>query len=268
MLALLPNRDAPTFFIDVHALRSSGILNLLRSSGVKEDDDYSRFVYNTGFDYQRDVETIAARGKGQQFFFVVRGKFDWARLRRYASQHGGSCDRAHCQLPGTQPGRWISFLEIQPDMAGVALSTDAADVLLLTPRQVQARQPLSSAPVWVLLPHSSLADPRNWPLPVRLFALAMQPAEQVILSARPGEKGSRDMWLDVQAVFQDASAAARTKTQLEMDTRLLKLELQREHRQESPGDLTGLLTAGVFNLSREQVVGKWPIHRELLNALE
>lgn len=268
MLGLLPNRDAPTMFVDVQVLRASGVLNLLRSSAAPEDNDYARFVRNTGFDYQRDIETIAARGSEQQAFFVIRGRFDWPRLRTYATQHGGSCNGAFCQVPGSRAGRWISFLQMQPDMAGVALSTEAADVLLLTPRRVEPHDALPAAPVWVTLPHSFLSDPKDWPLPLRLFALAVQPAERVVLSAGPADKVNYGLQLNLEAVFPDSAMAARAKTQLELDTRLLDMELRREHRQASPGDLTGLLTAGTFAVSGDIATGTWPIHRAFLQSLQ
>jgi hypothetical protein len=62
--------------------------------------------------------------------------------------------------------------------------------------------------------------------------------------------------------------AETTRGQLELDTKMLKLELAREHQQPNPADLTGLLAAGTFQVIDTEVIGAWPIKKELLNSLQ
>lgn len=268
MVALLPRRDAATIFLNVSVLRQAGLLKLLEASHPEQDSEYQEFIRETEFDYTHDIETIAARVSEGQIFSIVRGKFDWGRLRTYASRHGGTCSDQFCQTPAAHPGRWISFLRIQSDMAGIALSADPADVLSLSPRKVERPAEIPLAPIWVNLPRSVLSDSKSLPVPVRIFALALQSAENVVIMADRIPGGRGDLELRLRAVFDTAMAAQTTRTQLEMDTRLLQMELQREHQQASPGDLTGLLTAGTFEQSGPSVLGRWPLRRELLQALQ
>ncbi len=76
--------DATIFFANIAALRHAGMLNLLAGVKESEDREYSNFIRETHFDYKRDIDGIAGAVDGDRFFFVVRGYFDWNRLRRYA----------------------------------------------------------------------------------------------------------------------------------------------------------------------------------------
>jgi hypothetical protein len=268
MVALLPHRDLSTVFVNVSVLRRAGLLSLLQTSRAEQDVDYRQFVRETGFDYTRDIEAIAARGSAQQVFLVIRGKFDWIRLREYAAHHGGSCNDTFCQALTTRPGRWASYLRIQSDMVGLAVSGDPADVLLLSPRKVEHAAAIPSAPLWVSLPHSVLSDPKELPLALRLFALAVQSADSVVLSAEPGKESSGDFSLRMEAVCPNAAIADTARTQLEIETKLLNMELQRERQHPSRADLTGLLTAGSFRQSGKAVIGSWPVYRDFLQHLQ
>jgi hypothetical protein len=268
MVALLPHRDMTTAFLNVHVLRRAKLLTLLQGSRLGQEGDYQQFVRDTGFDYARDIDVLAARGDGQQIFFVIRGTFDWSRLRAYAGQHGGSCDTVFCKVPTSRPGRWASYLSIQPDVIGLALSSDPANVLLLSPRRIENAPAIPPQAVWVSVGHSVISDPKDLPLPLRIFAVAMQSAESITLSVDAGEKGGSDLELRLRAICQNAAVADTTRNQLEIDTKLLKIELEREHQQPSRADLTGLLTAGVFTRAGNAVVGTWPVHQELVRSLQ
>lgn len=268
MVALLPHRDLTTAFLNVDVLRRAKLLNLFQASTPEQEHEYRQFVQETGFDYTRDIDVLTARGNEQQIFFVIRGKFDWTRLRSYAKGRGGSCNSAFCQVPTDRAGRWASFLNIQTDVIGLAVSADPADVLLLSPRKVEKAPAIPAQPVWVSVAHSVLADPKGLPLPLRIFALAMQSAESVTLSIGPGAKGGSDFELRMEAVCQNAAIADTSRNQLEIDTGLLKIELQREGERPSRADLTGLLTSGKFWQSGNRVIGSWPVHQELLKSLQ
>ena len=49
---------------------------------------------------------------------------------------------------------------------------------------------------------------------------------------------------------------------------MMTLELAREHEQPNAADLTGLLTAGSFQVVEKRVVGIWPVRKELLKTLQ
>ncbi len=267
MAALLPRRDAVTGYLDVATLRRAGLLALLKDSGRSPDSDYQRFVEETGFDYARDLQSMVGTGDAGQLFVVVRARFDWKRLYAYALGHGGACRSGYCQLPTSRPGKWASFLQIDPDVGGLALGGDPANVLLLSPRRIEDAPSLPAAPVWATFPHSMLADPKALPVPLRMLVFAVQGAERVLVSAGPDAGGGQALKLRLEANFSNAAAASTAGTQLQIDTNLLKMELQREHREPSRSDLTGLLSAGSFQDSGNTVFGSWPVYPELLQHL-
>ena len=66
LIQCLPPEQATHMFIDVAALRSSGILDLLAGSRAAEEADYKKFVDQTGFDYRTDLDAVAgAFGMGE-----------------------------------------------------------------------------------------------------------------------------------------------------------------------------------------------------------
>ncbi|HYP05170.1 MAG TPA: hypothetical protein VER03_02965, partial [Bryobacteraceae bacterium] len=58
MAAYMPQRDAAVLFLDVAAVRDSGILDKLMGSTVGEEAEYKAFVQQTGFDYKRDLDRV------------------------------------------------------------------------------------------------------------------------------------------------------------------------------------------------------------------
>ncbi|MBV9404542.1 MAG: hypothetical protein JO211_04305, partial [Acidobacteriaceae bacterium] len=104
------------FFGNVAALRRAGMLALLVGSRREAEPEYQDFVHATHFDYTKDLDAVAGAVENGQIFFLVRGRFDWGRLRAYAQAHGGSCTREVCAMPANTPGRWASFRELQPDV--------------------------------------------------------------------------------------------------------------------------------------------------------
>jgi hypothetical protein len=268
MVGLLPQRDMTTVFLNADVLRRAKLLGLLQASVAGQDGDYQQFVRDTGFDYARDIDVLAARGDARQIFFVIRGKFEWARLQDYAARHGGNCSTAFCKVPTTRAGRWASYLRIQSDVIGLAVSNDPADVLLLSPRPIENAPALPSEPVWVSLGHSLLSDNKDLPLPVRIFAVAVQSADSVTLSMGARGQGSGNFELRLRAVCQNAAVANTIRNQLEIDTKMLRLELERERQRPSRSDLTGLLSAGAFSQAGNSVVGVWPVYSELVNSFQ
>jgi hypothetical protein len=120
----LPTADATVASIDVGALRQAGILSLLASQPQTEEAEYLSFVQSTGFDYQKDLESVAAAFAPDATYFIVRGRFDWPKLEAFAKTGGGGCYERLCHLPGSVPERRISFLPLQPNIMALAVSTD------------------------------------------------------------------------------------------------------------------------------------------------
>jgi hypothetical protein len=264
LFRFLPPRDATLFYVNVAALRHAGMLQLLAGTKPVEEVGYRDFVRRTGFDYTKDLDALAGSTAGSRTFCLVRGRFDWNKLRAYS----GTCAAGICDMPGSRSDRWISFIEIQPDVMGLALSTEQRAAGFLRTRQSQPGA-LPNDAVWISLAQSLLSNPGELPLAARLFAISLQSAHPVILSLTAnsaGEEAPFKLMLDARCA--NAATADTIRTQLELDTKMLQLGLKRAHIQTNAADLTGLLTAGSFQVVDTRVLGTWPIRKQLLNALQ
>ena len=268
LVALLPKTPGTRFFVNLGALRRAHIMHLLAATKPAEENDYRKFIQATGFDYTRDADVIAGSADSNQIFFLVRGHFDWGRLARYATGHGGACEFSGCKLPTTRPGRWASFRSIQPDVIGVAVSADPSAARSFSPSDAAHRNPIPADPVWIKPANALLSNPSSLPLPVRILAISLQFADEITLSLGPGASTSAPFELKLDARFPSPTMADTARNQLEIDTKMLKIELAREHQQPNPADLTGLLVSGAFLAVKEDVRGVWPVKQELLNSLQ
>jgi hypothetical protein len=55
-------------------------------------------------------------------YILAEGRFDWDKLKKYATNQGGSCDGDFCSLKGSTPGRIISFYPISKKYMALASS--------------------------------------------------------------------------------------------------------------------------------------------------
>ena len=255
LLHLLPAADSTLLFADIDALRRAGYLALLAGTRQTEDPEYARFVRETGFDYTRDLETLAASLRGEQIFLVLRGRFDWSKLHRYAAVHATSRTR-----------RSVRLHKIQPDVLALAIGPDPLAVEQIRPASNNAGL-ASAAPVWLQPSPAALLNPASLPLPVRIFAISLQSAQSVVLSLAPPETSASAFVISLAAHFRNDSEAATALDQLQRSTRLIGAELAREHQPPNPADLTGLLLSGSFHRSGAHLAAVWPVRRELLHSL-
>jgi len=269
LIRLLPPGDLTTFYVDLAALRKGGLLHLLTGITPASEKDYTDFVAKTDFDYTRDMDELAGGVRGDEIYFILRGRFDWPKLREFALEHSGDCDADDaCHAPGTKPHRWVNFIRIQPDTVALAISNVATGADLLRPpgRRLQELPP--GDPAWVNLSSSVLKDPTGLPKPMQIFAISLQGAESVVLSAGQPEHSNESFTVQLEAAFPNAPSADTTCKQLQIQTKMLQLELAHENREPNPADLTGLLTAGTFQVGSTRLFGTWPVRKELLAALE
>jgi hypothetical protein len=268
MVAMLPHRGLTVFFVNIDLLRKGGLLTLLRSAKPSEESDYREFVHDTRFDYSNDIDVIAGEGDGEQFFFYVRGRFDWSRLHSYATHHGGDCGREFCKVPASTPGRWASFELVQPNVIALAVGRDPGAVQALQPQRIEKPPALPPEPVWVRVEPSLLSNPKGVPLPAQVLAMALESTDQVMFFAGADRSRPGQFQITMEANCRNRAIADTTRRQLEIQTKMLGLELAREHQRPNPADLTGLLTAGGFQVIDKTVVGTWPLRRELLEKLK
>lgn len=268
LVSLLPRGDWTVFFADFSMLRRAGILQVLGGTKTSEDAEYRAFVRETDFDYQQDIRSLAGATDGSQLLFVVRGSFAWNRLRQYAQKHAGSCSGEVCSVPTSRPGRWASFLQIQGDVMGLAVSTDRSAAYQLSPRRDRTIAAYPKQPVWVQVSHRLLEHPESLPQVAQLFAISLAPAEKVVFSLGPSGNKEAPYTLELEAQCATAARANVVVGQMQTQTKMLRTELAREGQKISPADLTGLLASGAFLQQGGIVTGKWPIYRQLLASLQ
>lgn len=270
LVKLLPPGDVTTFFVDLAKLRQAGLLHLLTGvTPAATDRDYADFVAATGFDYTRDMDALAgAVNDDSETFFLIRGRFDWGRIQKFSEAHGGTCDPEGCRGPGSKPQRWVNFIRIQPDVVGLAIGHSSRQADLLRPPGRRVQEAPIGQPVWVRVSHSLLKDPTVLASPLRIFAISMQGADTVLLSVGKPERGDEAFLVEMDATFPDAPSADTACKQLVIQTRLLRGELAHENKEPNPADLTGMMTAGKFEVGSTRVFGSWPVRKELLAALE
>ncbi len=267
MIALLPQGDWTVFFANFSLLRQAGILKLVAGNRGVEEPEYREFVDKTQFDYRRDIDSLTGATDGSQILFVVRGRFSWSRLRQYAMNHGGACEGELCNVPTSTGGRWASFLPIQGNVMGLAVSTDKKAAYQLSPRRERVSPVIPEQPVWVKVADSLLQHPESLPLAARIFAISLAPAESVVFSLGPSGNDEAPFMLRLDAACGTVAKADIVRGQLELETKMLKTGLSRRHEQIKRGDLTGLLASGIFQEKGKLVAGKWPVYRELLEML-
>jgi hypothetical protein len=264
LASYLPDKNATLLYIDVDAMRRSGILNMMAGSKVAEDLEYKTFVDQTSFDYRHDLDAIAATFSGDQVFFVLRGHFDWNKLRGYAQHQGGTCRNTFCSVDGSKPGRRISFYPLKSNLMALAVSPDDMAAYQVTRNASHVNPFAPPEPVWMLVPAAVLKNAQSLPTGTRAFAIALENAERIVFSIGP--EGDH-LQVGVNVTCKDTEAASGLLVQLESTTNTLRKWLAREHQQPNVRDLSGVLTAGSFRREDRRVLGQWPVQRAFVDEI-
>lgn len=265
LVADLPITDASVIYVDVAALRRSGILGMVESSKTPEEPDYQQFVRETNFDYRNDLDAVAAALKDGRTYFALRGRFHWKNLSDYAVQHGGSCHNNFCVTPGSQPNRRISFYLLKSDVLALAVGPDdfAAYQVAANSAKVLPVTPLE--PVWALIPAAALQSAGALPSAAQAFVPALKGADQIVISM--GANSAHQLELALHVTCKDSAQATTLVTQLETITKELRDVAAHQHQKPDPADLGALLVAGNFRRDERQVYGTWPIPKAFVDAV-
>ena len=270
LLGLLPDVGATTFFAKVAALRAGGYLELLAGAKAGQEKEYLAFVREAGFDYSKDLDTLAAEIDADKLLAVLRGRFDWSRIDRYIAAHGGNCTADPCRMAASS-GRWVSLREVQPDVMAVAIgpqSVDSRQIGRRTEETKQAGPPASDAPVWLRPSRAALTNAQHLPMAFRIFAISLQSADGLLLALEPSQANQTAFTVSLDASFENQATAETAGHQVTQSTRMLKLELERDRKALDPKDLAWLLTAGTFQVQGKHLLGAWPVRKELLAVLQ
>ena len=266
MLRRLPAQKAIVLFLDFDTLRRGGILKLLSPSKTTEEPEYQAFVRATDFEYRRDLDLAAASFSNDGEYFVIKGRFDWKKLEDYAISQGGACAKHLCRMPGSAPARKISFYPLRSNLMALAVSDDGFAATRLQNPQAEVVQPLEPPrdPVWLSVPAGSLNGAGQLPSDTRMFATALASADKILLSLGPQGQQFEARLAVTCRTSEEANALAG---QLQHATSLLRDTIARENQKPSPKDLSGVLTAGVFEQAGRSVLGRWPLAPAFLESL-
>ena len=264
LVECLPPDQATHVYLNIAALRSSGILDLLAGSKAAEEPDYRRFVEQTGFDYRSDLDEVAAAFLRGSVYLAVHGHFDWRKLKNYALSQGGSCRSTLCEMPASEPNRHISFYPIRANVMALAVSYEERGVNMIGPGQWVNPPQLPPEPVWISAPPFVFADVKDLPEGTHAFLSPLAQARKTIFAIGPEGDQLR---IRAEVDCNDPQAAAALAQQLTHSTDLLEKMLSRDHMTPNPRDLSSILVGGKFAQQGSTVSGTWPLDRGFVQAL-
>ncbi len=262
-LARLPPGEAVIVYADWEVLARAGFAEWLGLARLSEEPEYRAFVEQSGFDPRRDLQAALIAFHPEGTFFLLRGRFDWSALARLVAAQGGVCYNSFCRVAGSRPERKISYFPLRRDVMALAVSRDAWAAERLQRRRPQARE-APEAPLWSLVPAGSLKGAGELPPGTRLFVQAMAEAERIAFWAEPRGEG---LDLNAEVTCRSSEQAGVLAAQLRGLTQTLREMIAREKQQPNPRDLSGVLTAGVFQQDGRRVRARWPLGRPFLESL-
>jgi hypothetical protein len=260
----LPRESGAILYIDWAALRSTGLMTSLAKSKAAEEPDYKQFVNETGFDYTRDLDALAASFVNGDLFAAIRGKFEWKRLTAYASAHGGSCENDLCSLPATQPGRFISFYPLKSNVLAMAASRDPHGANHIDPPH-GAPVFHAGAPVALSAPGFEFEAGKGLPPGSQAFLSPLAKSTRSSFYAQAGK--DQNFELRLEAECPSPKVAEELAKQLQQTTELLRSMLARDKMKPREDDLSGLLVSGKFESKETHATGTWPLNRNFVEFL-
>lgn len=263
MLACLPRTGAVTVYLDVDGLRRSGILDLIAGSKSTEDLEYQSFVEGTGFDYRRDLESLAGAFSGRNSHLVLRGNFDWKRLRAYTVAQGGKCNNSVCRVRATN-GRFISYYPLRSKIMAISISNDEWGALDISQRTAPDGAPGPDQPIWLSVSGPALRDVSGLPSGARSFVSPLESADNIVVSVGPAENRLK---VNLKVDCPSETSANELLNKLQGATNMLRKLLAREHEKPNPRDLSGILVGGEFHREGTRVIGGWPMPRDFVEAI-
>src|SRR5262245_56865960 len=158
---------------------------MLTDKGIDEEPEYRVFVNRTSFNYKEDLDSVLVALGPRGKYFLLRGRFDWKALHKYAIGEGGHCNNTLCNMAGSTEERKISFFPLQPDIMALAVAPGESAAVNLQESRPEVTNDLPDAPVWFSIPPSALQSGEGLPAGTRMFARGIQSADGVTLSIGP-----------------------------------------------------------------------------------
>jgi hypothetical protein len=264
LIKRLPTKDSLVVAIDFAALRRAGVLQMLDGSKVGQDEEYAKFVAETEFNYQQDLDYAMAAFGPNGKSILVKGRFDWKALRAYAMKDGGQCYNTLCRMSGSTQDRHISFLPVQPNLMALAVSKEDDAALFMENAGVASGVPTPDAAVWLYVPPAILKSPGSLPEGTVLFARSVDEAKSVTLGFAP--EGDH-LAAKLNVLCKSDQDALVTTTELTKVTEVLRSVIAHAGQHANPGDWSGVLSSGKFENKGTRVFGYWPIERAFVRNM-
>jgi len=149
-LALIPVDTDSVVFADITQLRTAPFFSALGDwvpQPQQVDAEYAKFLHDTGFDYEHDLDRVAIatikRGQTTEFFVVGDGRFDRKKINTYVSEFG-THDKKDGREVFTAPlkgsARKISFAFLNQNRIALTDDPDLASLLRNPVRGADANQ--------------------------------------------------------------------------------------------------------------------------------
>ncbi len=102
----------------IFVITDGAVLRKIAGEAGTEEADYKEFVTKTGFDFRRDLHRLVAVIGEPHSYYIATGRFDWTKISAYA----GNCVKGVCSMPASQPGKWISLMQVGRSAVAIAVS--------------------------------------------------------------------------------------------------------------------------------------------------
>lgn len=262
LLTHLPSQEAVYGYVSVEALRASGLLKPNAKPNTREPE-YEAFIAKSGFNWEKDMDSVLWSSTKDGRFFFVTGHFDWDQLEKFVAQEGGECRDSFCTLAGSVPDRQISFFPWRTNVMAMAVSPDryAADRMRIEYRYLL--EPPAS-PFWIHASPNSLKGSVPESPGLRVFARLLEHAKDATLYL---DAGKEPFSLQLRAQCENQEQAEKLRDGLTKGTEWLKTLLRMEDQTPTGTDVAGVLSKGSFAAKQSTVEGVWPIPREFLAQL-
>ena len=142
LMSQLPPNAPAVAYVDVAALRASPFFARIATSlpAAQHDPEYTEFVRATGFDYARDLGSVALAAwpgsPAATVLVLAEGRFDREKIGQYALRSGTVSSRGDKQLYQVRvngPAKTVSFLFLTPNRIALTTSADLDAMLTAAP---------------------------------------------------------------------------------------------------------------------------------------
>jgi len=171
MLSLMPAESCAVVYADIADVRSSGFAAELYNWAPRPqiDPDYARFLHDTGFDYERDLDRVAIafikHENATTVFAIADGRFDRKRIETFIAPSGSRVNRDGHELffvPSSSGSRKVAVTFLRADRIALTDDADLSALLAHTATGEDARQwrerfeRLAGSPIFAVLRQDAL----------------------------------------------------------------------------------------------------------------